>query len=104
VLPSLNVPIAERVNGVLFAMEGFAGKIATVTRLDRSTFKVGGIARVLVDCPPNDAFTSNIVPTVLPEDSPLYAVMDGPDDVQFAKFVTSCVDMSLKVATALYCC
>jgi hypothetical protein len=31
--------------------------------------------------------------------------MKGSDGtVQFARFVTSCVDKSLKVATALYCC
>jgi len=106
VLPSLNVPMAERVDGVLFAIVGFAGRIATETRLDRSTLRVGGIVNVDVDCPPNDALTSNEVPTLLPIAKPLYALIKGPDGaiVQFARLVTSCVDVSLNVAMALYCC
>lgn len=71
VLPSLNVPITENVIGVLFATMGLAGRTATETRFDKSTFSVGGIGEVLVDCPPNEALTSNIVPKLYPIASPL---------------------------------
>jgi hypothetical protein len=104
VLPSLNVPVAENVIGVSFAIVGLAGNTVTETRFDKSTLSTGWNVSTAVDCPPKEALTSNIAPTSFPIASPLYAVMNGPDVVQFAWLVTSCVDKSLNVAIALYCC
>lgn len=79
--------------------------MATETRFDKSTVSVGGVGEDKVDCPPNSASTW-YVPILFPIASPLREVMNGPEgeNDQLAKSVTSCWDVSLKVALALYCC
>jgi uncharacterized membrane protein YtjA (UPF0391 family) len=62
--------VAENVIGVSFAIVGFAGSTATEARLDKSTFNIGVVC-VVVDTPANEAFTSNMVPTLVPMASPL---------------------------------
>jgi hypothetical protein len=105
VLPSLNVPITANVIAVRFAREGFAGEIAIETRFERFTVKFA----VLLLAPANVA-EMLLVPVLCPAynpspmASPLLLVMNGGYEVHEARLVTSCVELSLKVAVAVNCC
>jgi len=105
VLPSVKVPSTEKSNFVRFAIEGFAGRTTMETRFERSTVRAGGGLCEKLDSEPKDACTVD-VPRLLPIASPLFEVMNGPDpwNDQSARFVTSCVVPSLKVAVAANCC
>jgi hypothetical protein len=97
VLPSVNVPMAESNVVVWFAMEGFAGTIATETMLEESTFKVAlPLDWNVAEMP--------LAPICCPIAKPLFVVINGGNELQVARLVTSCVVWSLKVATALNCC
>ena len=100
VLPSLNEPIAENVNCVWFAMIGLAGEMETDTRFDKSTVRVGGV--IGGGAAPNEAVTV-YVPTLVPIARPELVTNKG-EALHEAKFVTSCVEPSLKVAVAVSCC
>jgi len=81
-------------------MIGLAGEMETDTRFDKSTVRVGGV--IGGGAAPNEAVTV-YVPTLVPIARPELVTNKG-EALHEAKFVTSCVEPSLKVAVAVSCC
>jgi hypothetical protein len=69
------------------------------TRFEKSTVSIAGVAGPT----PCSVAEMVLTPILFPIASPLLLVMNGGKEVHAAELVTSCVDISLKVAVAVNC-
>jgi hypothetical protein len=84
---------------VCLAIEDVDGTIATEARFEKSTVSMAGFAELT----PCSVAVIVFTPTLFPIANPLPLVMNGGKEVHVAELVTSCVDISLKVALAENC-